>query len=210
LKQPFHGGVFALAIGGGGCIIGGMRALAAAIFCVGWLWLGADATTITMVPIFEPLSLHGTDGDDAVSEVGVALQASVMSRPMALTGAFPEVLVESMCRPHLIPTNNPNYQVKETNLLVLCQVAITGEMTDAGLLVDFNITKLSIPPEVDLTSRQVLKLALVALRKTLEAYQVNQQNPLKVTVQVVGADDGKAALRDLEVKFDVPPRPAEH
>jgi hypothetical protein len=56
---------------------------------------------------------------------------------------------------------------------------------------------------VDLTSRQVLKLALVALRKTLEAYQTQQQQTLKVTVVVAGADEGKAALRELGAKFEV-------
>ncbi|MCU0753126.1 MAG: hypothetical protein MUC40_08920, partial [Akkermansiaceae bacterium] len=74
----------------------------------------AIATTIMVVPVFEPLSLHGTDGDEAISDTGEALQACVMSRPMALTGAMPEVLVESIRSPHLIPTNNPNYKVQET------------------------------------------------------------------------------------------------
>ena len=40
-----------------------------------------------VVPVFEPLSLHGTDGDEAISDTGEALQACVMSRPKALTGA---------------------------------------------------------------------------------------------------------------------------
>jgi len=164
----------------------------------------ASATTLTTVPIFEPLSLHGTDGDEAISEIGEALQAAVMSRPMALTGAFPEVLVDAIRSPHAIPTNHPRYHVKEANLLVLCNVAIAGEMSaTASLLVRFDIANLAIPAEVDLTGRQVLKLALVALRKTLEAYQVHQQQALKVTVVVEGADEGKAALRDLGVKFEV-------
>ena len=35
------------------------------------------ATTIMVVPIHEPISLHGTDGDEVISEVGEALQAAV-------------------------------------------------------------------------------------------------------------------------------------
>ena len=177
--------------------------LAAVVFSVACLSPHAGATTITTVPIFEPLSLHGTDGDEAISEIGEALQAAVMSRPMALTGAFPEVLVDAIRRPHAIPTNHPNYKVKEANLLVLCKVDIAAEMTEKGLLVRLNIANLTIPDEVDLTSRQVLKLALVALRKTLDAYQIHQQQALKVTVVVDGADEGKAALRELAVKFEV-------
>jgi len=87
------------------------------------------ATTIMVVPVFEPLSLHGTDGDEVISDVGEALQASVMARPMALTGAFPEVLVDSIKTSHQIPTNNPNYKVTEANLLVLCKVGIHGRMS---------------------------------------------------------------------------------
>jgi hypothetical protein len=94
--------------------------------------------------------------------------------------------------------------------LVLCKVEISGEMTaKAGLLVRFNIANLAIPPEVDLTSRQVLRLALVALRKTLEAYQTQQAQPLRVTVVVEGAEEGKAALRELGGKFEVAAGTAE-
>ena len=170
----------------------------------------AAATTITAVPVFEPLSLHGTDCDEVTSEIGVALQAAVLSRPMALSGAFPEILVDAIRSPHAMPTNNPNYQVKEANLLVLCKVDVSGEMTPGGLLVRFNLANLAIPPEVDLTTRQVLRLALVALRKTLEAYQAHQGQALKVSVVVEGADEGKAALRELGVKFEVAAGPVEH
>ena len=97
-----------------------MKALLATILLGGFLGATAIASTITIVPVFEPISLHGTDGDEAISEIGAALQASVMSRPMALTGAFPEVLVDAIRSPHLIPTNHPNYKVEEANLLVLC------------------------------------------------------------------------------------------
>ena len=170
----------------------------------------AAATTITTVPIFEPLSLHGTDGDVVISEIGLALQAAVMARPMALSGAFPEVLVDAIRSPHAIPSNNPNYQVKEANLLVLCKVDLTAEMGEQDLVVRFNLANLAIPPEVDLTARQLLRLALVALRKTLEAYQAHQAQPLKVSVVVEGATEGKAALRELAVKFALPAGAGDH
>lgn len=168
------------------------------------------ASTIMVVPVYEPLSLHGTDGDEAITDVGEALQASVMARPMSLTGAFPEVLVDSIKSPHQIPTNNPNYKVTETNLLVLCNIGIAGKMTEDGLLVTLDITQLSIPPDVDLTSRQVLKLALIALRKTLEEYQRPQIQPLKVSVVIEGAVEGKAPLADLGVKFSLGEPPASN
>ena len=179
--------------------------LAGLLACV-----SVSATTIMVVPVFEPLSLHGTDGDEAISDTGEALQACVMSRPMAMTGAFPEVLVDAIRSPHLIPTNNPNYKVQETNLLVLANVGISGEMTTEGLIVRLDVAQLAIPPEVDLTSRQILKLAIVALRKTLEEYQRPQTQPLAVTLVIEGADETKASLRELGVKFVVGESPAEN
>lgn len=163
----------------------------------------ATATTIMVVPVYEPLSLHGTDGDEAISDTGEALQACVMSRPMAMTGAFPEVLVEAIRSPHLIPTNNPNYKVQEANLLVLANIGINAELTREGLVVTLDVSQLAIPVEVDLTARQILKLAIVALRKTLEQHQQIQTDELSVTLVVEGADESKAGLKDLGTNFKV-------
>jgi hypothetical protein len=176
-------------------------AFASFLFCA--LIAAASASTIMVVPIYEPLSLHGTDGDDAISEIGEALQATVMARPMALTGAFPEVLVDAIASSHKIPTNNENYEVEEANLLILCGIGISGEMTEGGLLVKIDIESITIPVEVDLTSRQVLKLALVALRKTLEIYQQPQPQVLTVVVEILGASEGTAPLKDLGTKFTI-------
>lgn len=178
-----------------------MKSLLALLFLTG---LHASASTIMIVPIYEPLSLHGTDGDGAASEIGEALQASVMPRPMALTGAFPEVLVDAIRSPHLIPTNNPNYKVQETNLLVLCNIGINGEIIDNVLTVRLDVAQLAIPPDVDLTTRQILKLSIIAVRKTLEEYQRPQTQQLAVSIIIDGTDDAKASLRDLGMKFSVP------
>ncbi len=177
-----------------------MTVLVAAWLCV----MPAAGTTIRVVPVFEPLSLHGTDGDEAISDTGEALQACVMSRPMAMTGAFPEVLVDAIRSPHRIPTNNPNYQVREANLLVICGIGISGEMTEEGLVVRLDAAKLSIPPEVDLTARQILKLAIVAVRKTLDEYQKPQTQRLNVSLVIEGADENKSNLQDLGARFTVP------
>ncbi|MCW1883365.1 hypothetical protein OKA04_01400 [Luteolibacter flavescens] len=159
------------------------------------------ATTISVVPIHEPLSMHGTDVDEGITETGEALQATVAARPMALTGAFPEVLIESIRTPHKLPTNNPNYKVEEVNLLVLCNIGITAETKEDGLHVTMNVSQLAVPEGVDLTARQVLKLAMVAIRRTLEEYQRPQTQPLDVKVLIGGVDDGTASLKDLEATY---------
>lgn len=187
-----------------------MKTLIAALFAGCLLWSATLASTIMVVPIFEPLSLHGTDGDEAISDTGEALQACVMSRPMAMTGAFPEVLVDAIRSPHLIPTNHPNYKVQETNLLVICNIGISGEMSAEGLAVRLDVAQLNIPLEVDLTARQILKLAIVAVRKTLEEYQKPQPQPLAVTLVIEGADESKAGLRELGARFVIGEPAAEN
>jgi len=167
------------------------------------LTLPLAATTISVVPVFEPLSMHGTDVDDGITDTGEALQATVASRPMALTGAFPEVLVDAIRTSHKFPSNNPNYKVDEVNLLVLCNIGIAAEMGDDGLKVRLNVAHLAIPEGVDLTARQVLKLALVAIRKTLEEYQKPQSDPLKIAIALEGVNDGTAPLKDLETTYSL-------
>ncbi|MBC8126595.1 MAG: hypothetical protein H8M99_05555 [Gloeobacteraceae cyanobacterium ES-bin-144] len=187
-----------------------MKNLVAAFFSGLLLWSAANATTITVVPIFEPLSLRGTDGDEAISDTGEALQACVLSRPMAMSGAFPEALVDAIRSPHLFPTNNPNYKIQETNLLVLCNILISGTMTPEGLTVRLDVSQLAIPVEVDLTARQLLRLTIVAVRKTLEQYQRQQTQPLAVALVIEGADETKAGLRELAARFTIDGSPREN
>jgi hypothetical protein len=174
-----------------------------ACFALAAVVLPSAATTIMVVPVYEPLSLHGTDGDEAISDTGEALQACVMSRPMALTGAFPEALVESIRSPHRIPTNNPNYEVNEANLLVLANIGIRAELSEKELLVAMDVSQLAIPPDVDLTARQILKLAIVALRKTLETYQAPQSHPLDVRFIIEGTDEKNSGLLELNATFTI-------
>lgn len=164
---------------------------------------GALASTITVVPIYEPLSLQGTDADGEMLDAGKALRATVMPRPMALSGAFPEALADAIRSPHRIPSNNPNYRTDEANLLVLCKIGIEAEMTENELLVRLDVSGIRIPEDVDLTSRQVLRLAIIAVRKTLEDYQKPQTLPQKVAVAVIGTDESTDSLRDLAVQFTV-------
>lgn len=163
------------------------------------------ATTISVVPIYEPLTLHGTDTGDIITDIGEALQATVMPRPMALTGAIPEALVEAIRTPHPIPTNAENYKVKEANLLVLCNLTLAAEMTEEGMTVTLDISKIAIPEDVDMTARQLIRITFAALQKTLEVYQQQQTNPLHVDIKITGTTENNLTLRELEATFIVPP-----
>ena len=169
-----------------------------------WMALGlmvARATTLSVVQIFEPISLHGTDVDSALNASGEALRATVLSRPMVLSGAFPECLVEAVRNTHEMPSNDPNYDVREANLMLLCKVGIGAKVEDTGLKVTLDVTNLAIPEEVDLTAKQVLRLVIVAVRKTLEIYQQPQSGALKVDVVIVGTTPENEALKELESSF---------
>lgn len=163
------------------------------------------ATTISVVPIFEPLTLHGTDTGDIITDIGEALQATVMPRPMALTGAIPEALVEAIRTPHPIPTNAPNYKIKEANLLILCDITLAAVMTVEGMTVTLDIAKLKIPEDIDMTERQLIRITFAALQKTLEVYQQKQTDPLHVDIKIIGTTENNASLKDLEATFIVPP-----
>ncbi|MCH7227443.1 hypothetical protein [Haloferula sp. A504] len=163
----------------------------------------AGATTISVVPIYEPITLHGTDVDEAISEIGEALQATVMPRPMALSGAFPETLVEAVRTTHELPGNDPNYTVDEVNLLVLCRVGVAAEIVDQKLEVSLDVGEMVVPEGIDLTERQVIRLAIVAIRKTLEVYQEPQPDRLEVKIAIVGAGDQREGLGELACHFEI-------
>jgi len=182
-----------------------MKTSIASILIGGLLSSSIWATTIMVAPIYEPLSLHDTDGDEAISDTGSALQACVMARPMAMTGAYPEVLVDAIRTSHKIPTNNSNYVVQEANLLMLANIGIRAIKGPESLNVILDVTHLSIPEDVDLTSRQILNLTIVAIRKTLEVYQVGQSSPLKVVLKIHGAGENNSTLKELEAEFIVGP-----
>jgi len=178
-----------------------MKALLLPLACATLIGLPAAATTIMVTPIYEPLSLHDTDGDEAVSSTGDALQACVMSRPQAITGAVPEDLIHAIRRSHRIPSNNDNYQVQEANLLMLTSIGILAHMEGHTLTVRLNVSGMNIPEEVDLTSRQILNLTIVAIRKTLDGYVAEQRHPLPVKLLVEGTNDLNAGLKDLNTEF---------
>lgn len=187
-----------------------MRFLSAILTALAMACGHSFATTILVVPVFEPISLRGTDGDDVVSDTGDALQATVMSRPMALSGAYPEALIDAIRSPHMIPGNNPNYKVQEANLLVLCNIGVSGTLDKAQhLTVRLDVSQLAIPAEVDLTARQILKLTIVAVRRTLEEYQRQQTQPLQVNLIIEGTDQNNSTLQELATKFPVGGAPGE-
>ena len=165
--------------------------------------LSAPAITIEVVRVFQPISLHGTDGAGDVEDGEQVLQAAVMSRPVALAGAIPEDLVKAVAAPCRIPTNTPAYEVVESNLLLLCGIDLGVDMLQERLLVTLDVSQLKIPEEVDLTARQVLNLTIRAVRKTLEGYYAHGGEKLLWEVRITGTGEATASLKDLSGKHSV-------
>jgi hypothetical protein len=80
-------------------------------------------------------------------------------------------------------------------------------MTEKGLLVKLDISQLHIPQEADITSRQLIKITLVALQRTLEEYQRPQTEALNVIVTIDGTTEKNASLLDLEIAFTLESKP---
>ncbi|MDG2400689.1 MAG: hypothetical protein P8M04_08945 [Akkermansiaceae bacterium] len=160
-----------------------------------------SATTLEVLRVFQPLSLHGTDVDHEFK--GEAIQAHIFARPMVLSGAMPENLVLAVATPHRMPATF-NYDVNECNLLTLFQVELSGIMLDSGQLkVAFNLSKMKAPEGVELPIRTVLKLSIQALKRTLEDYHHPENKPLKVKIAIEGTTEKNRSLRDLGGGFVV-------
>lgn len=164
--------------------------------------MGASATTLEILEVFQPVSLHGTD---VIAEFeGEAVQARVMSRPMVLSGAMPETLVAAVGAPLRLPPTL-NYDIPECNLLVLYGVTITGILEKKShLVVSFDLGKSRVPDEVDLPIRTVLRLSLAALKKTLAVNHHPENREFRVTVKLRGLTEKNATLKDLEETFEIP------
>lgn len=161
----------------------------------------ASATTLEVLRVFQPLSLHGTDVDHEFK--GEAVQAHIFARPMVLSGAMPENLVLAVATPHRMPATF-NYEVNECNLLTLFQVELSGIMGDSGELeVSFDLSKMQVPEGLDLSIRTVLSLSIQALKKTLEDYHHPENKPLKVKITIEGTTKKNRSLRDLSGSFVV-------
>ena len=161
----------------------------------------ASATTLEVLRVFQPLSLHGTDVDHDFK--GEVLQAQIYSRPMVLSGAMPENLVLAVATPHQMPAT-VNYDGNECNLLTLFQIEVTGILAKLGeLKVAFNLAKMKAPEDVELPIRTVLQLSIKALKKTLEDYHHPENKPLKVEIVIEGTTLKNSSLRDLGGRFIV-------
>ena len=160
------------------------------------------AVTLEVVELYQPLSLHRTDGVGETLGEEDPVQAAVFARPYAVTGAMPEDLVKAVAAPHRIATNSEGYEVEDANLLNLCGVALSSEMKVNRLLVRFDMGNFKLPEDLDLTARQVIQLSIIAVERTLRSYFRNfKDEVLSVSIGIIGTTDGNESLKELAKRF---------
>ena len=158
----------------------------------------AGAITHEVHPIYQPLSLHGTDvGEDFK---GVPIQAKVASFPSVIVGAMPEALVAAIAAPHRLP-GPESYTIPEVNLLILCGIKLECAVGGKGVVCSFDLKDLKIPEEVELPVRTVLELGIKSLRETLHQYYKGSKITERITVKITGTSERNASLKDLAVIF---------
>lgn len=148
--------------------------------------------------VHQPLSLHGTDVVTAFD--GDQIQAGIFSSPAVLFGAMPESLINAVAAKHRFAPSE-HFKVPESNLLVLCGISLAAEIVDDETVAVFDLSKLSIPEEVDLSVRTVLKLAIQSLKLTLMDYQDPENEAIVVRIEIRGFKEDSASLRNLSEKF---------
>ena len=160
------------------------------------------AVTLEVVELYQPLSLHRTDGVGETLGEEDPVQAAVFARPYAVTGAMPEDLVKAVAAPHRIATNSEGYEVEDANLLNLCGVALSSEMKVNRLLVRFDMGDFKLPEDLDLSARQVIQLSIIAVERTLRSYFRNfKDEVLSVSIGIIGTTDGNESLKELAKRF---------
>ena len=159
----------------------------------------AEASTLDVVKIYHPVSLHGTDSA-AEESGGEVFQAGVFSRPLALSGAFPEALVDAVARPFQME-GSESYKVKECNLMVLCGLAVSCELEDQKLRIELDVSKMKLPKEVEMNASLVVKLAVKAIQKTLWAHPMDDGDKLPCEIIITGVTKTNKGLAALGKKF---------
>lgn len=165
--------------------------------------LTALSSTKAVYPIWQPISLHGTDvtsvpGMESGVEFGV-----IMSRPMVLSGALPEALVYAVGLSHQLASIG-TYEEKEANLLVLYNIKVEPTLNDKGLLIVFDLSKMTTPEDMEVSARDAIKLSIKAIKKTLQSYaDAHLRKDLKCAISIEGLSEKNQSFREFGEQFDL-------
>lgn len=157
----------------------------------------AFPVTVTLGKVTTVVSLLGMDVDADVEGVGEGLSATLVERPMALSGAFPEVLVWAIAAPYQLGSAG-HFQEKESNQLVLSSISLGAVLEGKELAVTIDVSQLKINPDAELSPRHLVDLTILAIRRNLEGWE-----DLEVSISVEGAREGMEYLTAMGTRFSV-------
>lgn len=166
--------------------------------------LPLQATTMEVMSIFQPLSLHGTDGAHEIQGIKEPLQAGVFARPIVMSGAVPEELIGVISRSHQIESFSPLYEVKEANLIPISGLKIKADLEENkthAIVVSLDFAQFKLPAEIELSPRQLVKMVKISIHKTLESYLRGSDEGLKCQYRFINLPEGLETLKDLEEKI---------
>ena len=161
------------------------------------------AVTKSVYRVWQPLSLHGTDVASVLGKESRVNYAVLMSRPVVLSGALPEELVYAVSQGHQLASIG-GYSEPEANLLALYKVKLDARYDDEQLTVTIDLSEVVKRENADVSLHDTVKLAIEALKKTLQDYGAAYlQSEMACVIQVVGGDqDPKLkALQEFNTRF---------
>lgn len=177
-----------------------MKSLLLVLSLVGSL----GAVTKEVVRVFQPLSFHDTDSATEFGPEGKLLQAEVVALPMVLSGAFPEDLVKAVSKPHQFPTNNPDYEVSEVNMLVLCGLRLEVVREAAKLEILLDCSEMKTPEYLEVEISLVIEMVVESLRRTLRLYyRDGEHEGFDCHFSLSGLPEEAGELKKLETSFTV-------
>lgn len=160
--------------------------------------------TREVVQVFQPLSFHFTDTAAEFGPQGDLVQANVVSRPLVLSGAFPEDLAKAVMMPCRLDSNNPTYQIPEVNLARLAGLTLEVIREEQDLEVIIDCSEASLPEEIELGLEVVLKMTVECIRRTLRVYYQDNGPPVfECKVTILGLRKGQERWADYGSKFQV-------
>lgn len=163
-----------------------------------------EGVTKEVVKVFVPVSYHETDSAVEYGVKGELVQAAVIPRPMVLSGAFPEDLVKAVVMPFRLTSNNPTYEVKEANLFLLCGLQLEAVSVESNLKISIDCENLKIPEVIELSNRQMLTMAVEAVRRTVRSYYSGDEfSSFRCEVFFTRLAKRDKALAELSTTFDV-------
>jgi len=141
-----------------------MKCLLAILLLVASMpWLQAERD---IVPIFQPLSLLGTELEAYPLGQDEGICADVMATPAIVSSAYPEAIVQAIALPHRF-YHAPEGFPDESNLLVLAGARLEAAWGEERHSVTIDFSQASLEDRLGVTLDQLCRLTILCLSKSL-------------------------------------------